>query len=137
MCLVPASKSNGLRLPVPPVSKASGGAARGAGRLRPYVVVNVRCLACQDKYRVLLDNATSNLVRCRVNFGGTGGGHSRLVVPAGAAEPRFPYRAPTRRLPRSYNKVGRAASASPHQNPAGSLIVPSARPLRRLEFRQT
>ena len=112
MCLVPASKSSGVPLPVPPVSKGSGGRPRGAGRLRPYVVVNVRCLACQDKYRVLLDNATSNLVRCRVNFGGAGGSHSRLVVPAGAEEPRFPYRAPARRLPRSYNKVRRSPPAS-------------------------
>ena len=111
MCLVP-TKSSGLRLP-PPVRKGVGHPARGAGRLRPYVVVNVRCLACQDKYRVLLDNATSNLVRCRVNFGGSGGGHSRLVVPAGAEEPRFPYRAPARRLPRSYNKVGDDPESTP------------------------
>lgn len=58
-------------------------------------MVNVRCLACQVKYRILAAKNT-NLLDCHV------------PVPV-SPEPRFPYRAPKLRKPRSYNRV----SASP------------------------
>ncbi|KAK8407456.1 hypothetical protein O3P69_002178 [Scylla paramamosain] len=51
-------------------------------------MVNVRCLACQVKYRVLAAK-NNNLPECQAPI------HA----------PKFPYRAPSPRKPRSYNRV--------------------------------
>ncbi|MPC63885.1 hypothetical protein E2C01_057994 [Portunus trituberculatus] len=50
-------------------------------------MVNVRCLACQVKYRVLAAK-NNNLPECQAPI------HA----------PKFPYRAPSPRKPRSYNR---------------------------------
>lgn len=59
----------------------------------PPTMVNVRCLACQVKYRVL-SAKNNNLPECQAPI------HA----------PKFPYRAPNPRKPRSYNRVSMRGS---------------------------
>nr|XP_027232802.1 serine/threonine-protein phosphatase 2A regulatory subunit B'' subunit beta-like isoform X3 [Penaeus vannamei] len=70
-------------------------------------MVNVRCLACQVKYRILAAKNT-NLLDCHV------------PVPV-SPEPRFPYRAPKLRKPRSYNRTYVRENSAAHKENARPL----------------
>ena len=73
-------------------------------------MVNVRCYACQAKYRVL-STKNYNLLDCNVsttslNNSGQQQSQTQLAKSNNKPNtPRFPYKPPKLRKPRSYNKV--------------------------------